>query len=668
MPWMTRLITIASFALAACAGQPDASVCATGITCPEGTKCAAAQMICITNDCGDGVQQSTEKCDDGNIIDGDGCAANCGSREICGDGVLNSAAGELCDLGDTLGGDGCAADCRSIEICGNMIRDVGEACDDGNTIPGDGCSGNCKSAEICGNNIVDVNEKCDDGGLAGGCNDDCQGGTGCGDGAIDEDGTGAPIEECDDGNMVASDDCNLCNLTRCGDGVRQLTGSHLEQCDGTDLTGVGGGTPGETMMCNLDCTTASCGDGKLNLARGEQCDDTNSVDTDACKNDCKLNFCGDGVEGGPNEACDDGMDSMMCDLDCTIRTCGDGYVNLVFGEECDSGAVNTATCDANCTIPVCGDGTPNMAAGEECDDMNVVNTDDCLDTCEDNDCGDGYRDLQGPQTEACDDGNMMDELSCTYGTQSCMTCNMTCSMVVPRTGNVCGDGVPLMPQEMCDDGNRTTETNCPYGTQTCTSFCRADCGAPLNLTGPFCGDGMTQATFGEACDDRSPTQSCGRCDNSCNVFHATAVAATGLIIASSGSPLNDNDRFTINDGFGVSRTFEFDSNSMLSNAAFVRIAYTNADSATTVRDSIKGAINTSGLGILATDAGSSGVRLTNDEDSALGNQTITDNVGTSSVFITGMSGGLAGDCPNTTPCNDDDDCRSRNCSSGTCMP
>jgi cysteine-rich repeat protein len=157
-----------SIALAACAGQPDATECKTGITCPEGTKCAAAQDVCINNDCGDGIVQSNELCDDGNILDGDGCAANCASRELCGDGTLNAAAGELCDDGNTIGGDGCADDCRSVEICGNGVRDVNEACDDGNTVPGDGCSGNCKSTEICGNSIVDINEKCDDGATPGG--------------------------------------------------------------------------------------------------------------------------------------------------------------------------------------------------------------------------------------------------------------------------------------------------------------------------------------------------------------------------------------------------------------------------------------------------------------------------------------------------------------------
>ena len=253
MASISRCIALACALLAAaCASSPDASECATGITCPEGTKCAAVQPVCITNNCGDGIVQATEICDDGNIVDGDGCAANCLSSEVCGDDVLNSAAGELCDDGNATGGDGCAADCRSVEVCGNGVRDVSEACDDGNTLPGDGCSGNCKSTEVCGNGIVDINEKCDDGGAAGGCNDDCQGGTGCGDGAIDKDGGGNPLEECDDGNSDNQDDCsNACSLNTCGDGIIQTSGVRVEDCD----PAVGFG---ETDMCNIDCTSRCC--------------------------------------------------------------------------------------------------------------------------------------------------------------------------------------------------------------------------------------------------------------------------------------------------------------------------------------------------------------------------------------------------------------------------
>ena len=104
----------------------------------------------------------------------------------------------------------------------------------------------------------------------------------------------------------------------------------------------------------------------------------------------------------------------------------DGFVNLAFGEQCDSSGANTATCDANCTIPVCGDGTVNMAAGEDCDDMNNLNTDACRNDCKFNTCGDGFTDSSD---EMCDDGNIMNESECPYGTQSCQLCSMNCMML-----------------------------------------------------------------------------------------------------------------------------------------------------------------------------------------------------------------------------------------------
>jgi cysteine-rich repeat protein len=657
MASITRWLVLAAIVAAGCAQPPAARECPTGITCPEGTKCAAAQAVCITNNCGDGIQQSTEKCDDGNITDGDGCAADCRSSEVCGDGVLNSAAGEVCDDSNTLGGDGCAADCRSVEVCGNSIRDVGEACDDGNTVPGDGCSGNCRSTEICGNGIVDVGEKCDDSGTPGGCNDDCQGGTGCGDGAIDKDGSGNPLEECDDGNTDNQDDCtNGCHLNHCGDGIEQTSGTHIEQCDPSVNFG-------ETTDCNLDCTDASCGDGKINKARSEQCDDKNVVDEDACKNDCTVNYCGDGVDGGPNEACDDGADTSTCDSDCTFIGCGDGYVNLT-NEQCDSGGVNTATCDANCTIPVCGDGTTNLLAGEQCDDMNGVNGDNCRNDCRFNVCGDNYVDLEAARVEACDDGNMMTELACPYGVQSCTICNDTCTMALARTGNVCGDNSVSSGNEMCDDGNRVTESSCPYGQPTCTNFCKADCSGTLSLTGLYCGDGTVTSGAGEACDDGN-SMACGRCDAGCNMF--ASAAATGYIVSSTGQQVSDNDTFTINDGFGTIAVFEFDKNaSGPTDASMTNIVITtsNSETADQLHTKIRTAIDgTPSLRINATDGGNNLVLLTHERKSSLGNQLITDTVNSSDFVVSGMVGGAGGDCTAGIGCTSNDDCRSGSCGS-----
>ena len=144
--------------------DPRVTFCDTGVLCPDGTQCAARQPICIIGDCGNGVLDSGEECDDGNVLNGDGCSATC-VREGCGNGIVDVAIGEVCDDGNTVDGDGCSADCRTNERCGNGVidRELGEVCDDGNNASGDGCSADCLSVETCGNGYIDlaVGEECE---------------------------------------------------------------------------------------------------------------------------------------------------------------------------------------------------------------------------------------------------------------------------------------------------------------------------------------------------------------------------------------------------------------------------------------------------------------------------------------------------------------------------
>ncbi|MFO0547520.1 MAG: FG-GAP-like repeat-containing protein [Polyangiaceae bacterium] len=60
--------------------------------------------------CGNASVDRGETCDDGNLVDGDGCDSNCTSTG-CGNGILT--AGEVCDDGNLTSGDGCAGDCLS---------------------------------------------------------------------------------------------------------------------------------------------------------------------------------------------------------------------------------------------------------------------------------------------------------------------------------------------------------------------------------------------------------------------------------------------------------------------------------------------------------------------------------------------------------------------------
>ncbi len=507
-------LALAFFVVAAtsgCANKPAAHECASGIVCPDPLQCAAVQKVCISNSCGNGIVDPGELCDDGNIINGDGCAADCKSAEACGDGVTNTDAGEVCDDGNTVDGDGCSANCKSNEVCGNGIIDTakGEVCDDGNTHAGkctgddhecdstadctagtcvpDGCSSDCKSNETCGNGIKDLGEVCDDAHAPGGCEDDCLHGAGCGNGVLD---TG---EQCDDGNAVNIDDCkNDCTPNVCGDGVTDSMGAHHEDCD-TGVLGV----QKETQLCNLDCTTAMCGDGKVNKTHiemgstiGEQCDSgpplTANADNKACTSKCLINVCGDGLKG-PGEDCDlgaaNGTSATMgaCDLQCHVVGCGNGVVDP--GEQCDphNGFTTTpvttqsATCDSDCTAAICGDGTLNSTAGEICDD-------------------------------GTNNGQPCTYTTTTTGLVTCMRCNADCSALnTALKAPYCGDGNTDVGHEVCDQG-AANGTACPYATSC--ARCNSTCSALTTTSGPSCGDGVVTSADNEQCDGTTIPKTC----------------------------------------------------------------------------------------------------------------------------------------------------------------
>jgi cysteine-rich repeat protein len=134
--------------------------------------------------------------------------------------------------------------------------------------------------------------------------------------------------------------------------------------DGDTGDGDGDGEPGDG-----DGDLGFCGDGAVGA--GEECDDGNAVETDACTNACLDALCGDGLTYADVEGCDDGN------------------------------SVDTDACTNACTAAACGDGVIQDAV-DECDDGNQVDTDDCTNTCSIATCGDA---IVQAGIEACDDGN-----------------------------------------------------------------------------------------------------------------------------------------------------------------------------------------------------------------------------------------------------------------------
>ncbi len=85
--------------------------------------------------------------------------------------VNGCSGGEECDDGNLVDGDGCDSNC-TLTRCGNGIITAGEECDDGNAVDGDCCSSTCMlapSGTLCrpALSICDVDEFCD--GSSGTC-------------------------------------------------------------------------------------------------------------------------------------------------------------------------------------------------------------------------------------------------------------------------------------------------------------------------------------------------------------------------------------------------------------------------------------------------------------------------------------------------------------------
>lgn len=238
---------------------------------------------------------------------------------------------------------------------------------------------------------------------------------------------------------------------------------------------------------------ADCGDGMV--GPGEECDDGNADDDDACIA-CLDAFCGDGFVQASTEECDDGSDNSdsqadACRADCTLAFCGDGVVDAM--ESCDDGDANSddpgANCRSNCALATCGDGI--VDAGEQCDD-GLANSDTapdaCRTTCIAAACGDGAID----SNETCDDASANNDTAIDACRTTCLLA--TCGDGVVDTGEACEPGQSvgdLVCQGDCQFGAPNVEEP-DMGTDTGTAM-EPDMGTP---TEPDSGSSPVNANNG----------------------------------------------------------------------------------------------------------------------------------------------------------------------------
>ena len=231
---------------------------------------------------------------------------------------------------------------------------------------------------------------------------------------------------------------------------------------------------------------------------GEECDDGNDDETDACI-ECVTARCGDGHEWAGVEDCDDGnrIDSDACLSSCVPATCGDGFVHTD-EEACDDGNDDDTDACISCVMARCGDGHVWTGA-EECDDGNGVDTDACLSTCVPADCGDG---IVWEDVEECD-------------TEEAGACVTTCETEGTRFCVDCAwEEVCATPPELCNEIDDDCNEDTPDGADEDWIGVACD-GDDTDV----CAEGFFECTGGVSlCTDDSDdsVEACNGIDDDCD--------------------------------------------------------------------------------------------------------------------------------------------------------
>ena len=285
--------------------------------------------------------------------------------------------------------------------------------------------------------------------------------------------------------------------------------------------GAADGTPcGSDRICvDGACGASRCGDGYVDVGRGEACDDANEAAFDGCEPVTCQPTCTDSV------ACDDGIACNGVER-CASSRCESG-APPGDGTDCELDGGGAGICRAGaCVVAGCGDG---VVSGEEsCDDGNDVETDgcrtDCRFTCEVDpsmpntwylDCdGDGYSAEGAPTQSACLEPPAM---ACGGGwtlqppVSGLRDCDDTDADLRPGATETC-DGVDQDCDGAIDDGVQTTFYRDADGdTHGDAATTMMACSAPAGFveSDDDCDDGDGQAFPGQTMFFTSPRTSGG---------------------------------------------------------------------------------------------------------------------------------------------------------------
>lgn len=378
----------------------DAHVCSSGsctiVTCDDGwgdcdttdpngcetplgtdSNCASCGDVCVGNStctnntcvflppppagsvCGNGLVESPEGCDDGNVLAGDGCAANCtveagytcvGNLSLCEPTPLlwcRDADGDgFGDPNVTLFSPLVTTGEYQIAAPFGYVQDCSD-CDD--TLPGTYPGG----VEVADGVDNDCNGQVDD---------NVQGNV-CGDGVL------AGAEFCDDGNSVSSDGCSASCTVEAG----YICPTPNVPCI---LESCGGACAANETCDSGTCRLIGC---PLRTCQGSvyECGDCidNDADTFVDVDDAScLNVCNNNEAGYYTEIPSQNLGT--CDVDCWWDgDFGAGNDNCIWNLECDilePGFVDECFYDENAPLPL----------GATCASARVNQSEMCLQTCQ----------------------------------------------------------------------------------------------------------------------------------------------------------------------------------------------------------------------------------------------------------------------------------------------
>jgi len=289
------------------------------------------------------------------------------------------------------------------------------------------------------------------------------------------------------------------SMARLGSVVLDIDGNRLD-AQFLDETG----TRRDYFTVVKSAGPAACGNGIVEA--GEQCDDGNAVNTDACRNGCILPLCGDGIVDS-GEQCDDGnaVNADACRNGCTLPFCGDGLVDS--GESCDGANLGGADCGGCAGTVAC---TPSCALNTSGCTNGICSTTETCASCA-ADCTAGGATCGNGICEAGGGENCLTCAADCNGRQGGKPNGRFCCGAAGGIGNVgcsasqCGSCTTTTASTCCGDGTCA-------GTENSTS-CSRDCGVA-----PSCGDG--------ACNGSETRCTCA---GDCGAAPATETSCTDSI-------------------------------------------------------------------------------------------------------------------------------------------